>query len=103
MHVDFDVTLVDFDTKSFETPDSTAREGELPLDIANSVIVKASTTPAIYIPIHKTERPNDITQFLNIFNCIFGHPTRYRYRFSTINIKPIPIFQEIPMNTDYGR
>ena len=46
LHVDFDVTLVNFDTKSFETPDSTAREGEPPLDIANSVIVKASTTPA---------------------------------------------------------
>ena len=36
LHVDVD----------FETPDSTAREGEPPLDIANSVIVKASTTPA---------------------------------------------------------
>ena len=50
LHVDFDVTLVNFDTKSFETPDSTAREGEPPLDIANSVIVKASTTPAKGLP-----------------------------------------------------
>ena len=46
MHVDFDVTLVDFDTKSFVTHDHTAREGEPPLDIAYSVIVQASTTPA---------------------------------------------------------
>ena len=32
-------------------------------------------------------------------------PCRYRYQFSTINIKPIPIpiFQEIPINTDYRR
>ena len=35
LHVDVD----------FETPDSTAREGEPPLDIANSQIVKASTNP----------------------------------------------------------
>ena len=55
------------------------------------------------IHIHTDHIVNLMTRDRPILLNRFSHFKPCRYRFSTINIKPIPIFQEIQINIDFGR